>query len=74
MSPATAGPARSAEKAMLASILSLLIDMGGCGDSVGIRGWVWVSVARGDKRWYTEREGTIRQIIHTRSSINSREQ
>jgi hypothetical protein len=29
MSPATAGPARSAERAMLASILGLLIDIGG---------------------------------------------
>ena len=35
MSPATAGPVRSAEKAMLASILILLFDF------VGLRGFGW---------------------------------
>jgi hypothetical protein len=40
ISPATAGPARSAERAMLASILSLLIDIGGLRDSDRRRGRV----------------------------------
>lgn len=60
MSPATAGPARSAESAMLASILSLLVDSGGLRDSARRRGWVREVVARGDKiEWYTLR-GKVR--------------
>jgi hypothetical protein len=59
MSPATAGPASSAEMTMLASILKLLMMLASWQVRIG---GVCQLVARGDKLWYTEEEGATQEI------------
>lgn len=72
MSPATAGPARSAEMTMLASILRLLLMLTSR-DRSASEIW-WFLVARGNRMWYTGKEGATWEIAYTRSFIISRGQ